>query len=333
MDLCERVDNNFDAVLIIESGSLKGTGKSTFSMLLEEEISEIKNFKFDIIEMTVFDPTSEKIVERVKYKPRAYPVHIDEAGKVAYKRNWNKEWQKDLIIFINVCRKHGKIIPLNHPSFWGLDSDLRDIADYRVTILRRGLAIVRGKVANPEAKDKWIKDETEKLINEMVHDKMDVDATINALRRTPNYLFEIHFPEMDQKVYSVYEKMSMEAELESFYAAGQNKYRLGFEGAVGVIKFFMQITDNQYSFTDVTRAINGWIHYRTGVGRSTFTPPIMKDIAQQLEVNGYTPLEFGKLLQKPVRLSAESLKNALNSTEDVGVSDTEFNNKQNTIES
>jgi len=291
-DLCERVDNNFDAVVIVESGSHKGTGKSTFSMEEEQEISKIRGFKFDIPEMTVFDPTSEKIVERVKYKPMAYPVNIDEAGKVAYKRNWNKEYQKDLVIFLNVCRKHGKIIFLNHPTFWELDTGIRDIADYRVTIMRRGLAIVRGKIANPEAKDKWIKEETDKLIKEMVHDQMNVDATINALRKTPNYLFEIHFPKMDEKLYSVYESMSKEAELESFYAAGQNKYRLGFEAALGVIKYFVQLTGSKQSWVDIARALNNWITFRTGVGRSTFIPQSCKDIVQQLEVNGYTPTEF-----------------------------------------
>jgi len=256
--LVERVNKGWDSVVIVDSGSVKGTGKTTFSLHMCKEVCELIGEEFSLKRCVIFDPTNEKIVESVKRFPLAFPLDIDEAGKVAYKRNWNKEYQKKLIIFISVCRKHGKIIFFNHPSFWQLDTDLRDLADYRVTILKRGIALVRAKDPNPEAKDKWLRDETEELIQKYRGKNiLEIDRIIEAIKQAPNFLFEIRFPEFDQNIYKKYEEMSKEEELKSFYEASVDKYReflFPLAQICGLIK--EKIDGQRLSWNVIARAIN-----------------------------------------------------------------------------
>lgn len=264
-ELVDRTDKDFDCIVIIESGSVKGTGKSVFTLNCDMEISRQKGFRFDLNDMVVFDATNEKVVDMVRMRPGGWPIHVDEASKVAYKRNWSKDEQKDLIIFINVCRKFHKIILINNPTFWGLDKDLLDLADYRVTILKRGLAIVRGKSKNPESKDKWFRDWTDEMVAKASKNQMDVDEIINALRKTPNYLYEIRFPPIDQKIYSVYEQMSRENELKNFYANQRDDgYHTYFDTMLVLFKYATSNNPNlKWSWRSLANAIN-WVAEKKG---------------------------------------------------------------------
>jgi len=264
--LIKRIEDKFDNVIITESGSVKGTGKTTFSTLLTMEVDRKKDFKFSIQNQIVFDPTNEKIIEQVKTKPPCYPLQVDEASKVAYRRNWADEKQKRLMIFANVCRKYYKIINLNNPGFWKLDRDLLEIADFRITILKRGIAIVRGKIKNPEADDLWMRKITDELIRSAAPNQMDIDKVINALRKAPNYLFEIHFGELDPEVYAEYEKISQETELQSFFESQQNKWRFITEALVGFLSYAKKHTgEYPFSWTDICREVNYHLRIRTGI--------------------------------------------------------------------
>lgn len=285
-ELIERVDHEFDSVMIVESGAIKGLGKTSWSILLGQEICRQRGLNYSLEKSIVFDPTSEKIIDSVKNLPACYPIHVDEAGKVLFKLNFAKDYQKDLVIFLNVCRRYGKIIPLNHPSFWGLDRNVQEIADYRITILKRGIAIVRGKSKNPESKDKWMKDETEKAMKERVRNYMDIDAMINALRETPNYLFEIHYNPVDTETYAKYKEMSKALELESFYKNHQNKYKIGLEAVLTI--FNEENTKHRfpYHYGELVRAMNKAVQFKTGSMAGGFTRSMIRDIIQNDEDNG-----------------------------------------------
>lgn len=288
--LIERTKANFDNIVIVESGSVKGTGKSTFSMDLSMQICILMGYKYELLEVVVFDPTNEKIVERVKVKPDAWPIHVDEASKVAYKRNYNDDAQKNLIVFINVCRKHHKIIIINNPTFWGLDKDLLELADFRVTILKRGLAIVRGKISNPETMDKWLRKDTDEMIKKMCRNEMDVDGMINVLRKVPNYLFEIRYEELPQEFYKNYEELSKEAELESFYQKDEFIHKYISEALVGVLDKLKRRYGNEFSWKDIAIAVNRYLKLKNING--FVTPDRLTKVLQTLET-----LEFDEFIQ------------------------------------
>jgi hypothetical protein len=211
--LLKRINKKFDNVLIVDSGGIKGPGKTTFSIQLSKEICIKINYEYSF-KLIIFNPTNEKIVIKVKELPVGCVIHIDESSKVAYKRDFQKEFVKELIKFINICRKFGKIVIFNNPDFWDLDKDLRNLADFRITILKRGMAQVRGKYANPEVDDKWLRKESTEIIDSHIRsDSTNIDLVISAIRKTHNYLFDIPFDELPKDEYEIYEELSKQEEV------------------------------------------------------------------------------------------------------------------------
>lgn len=221
-----RIQLNFDSIIIVDSGGVKGTGKSVFSMQLAKLLCKLINYTFSF-DLIVFNPDEARIIEMVKNLPEGCPILIDEASKVFYKRDFQKDYQKNLIKFINVCRKFRKIIILNNPDFWDLDKDLRNLADFRVVIVKRGLAQVRGKSPNPDLKDKWLRDFTSDKIEEYTKgDITKVEKVRLALKKIPNHLFDIPIADMDKEEYKRYEELSKREELKAFIEDKPTEYIL-----------------------------------------------------------------------------------------------------------
>ena len=265
--LLMRVETKQDAVIIVDSLNRKGIGKSSFSGVLAEEICKQKGFKFDVLKIFVFDASTEKVTELIKSMPEGYPVIIDEALKVAFNRNWNEKDQKNLVIFLNVCRKWGKIIIINNPSFDKLDKAIRDISDYRVTVLKRGYAVIRRKMSR-EMGDPWILKETdEKLMEseEYESEGESKDNTANVLRHAKNFYFETSFPAMNPTSYHIYEEASKEQEMNSFMEAQSDHKRFVIEGLCGVINTLKDIHESNgfiITWQDVAVTINQYLAKR-----------------------------------------------------------------------
>jgi hypothetical protein len=262
--LLERINKNFDNVIIIDSGSIKGTGKSSFSIKLSKRICEKIGYKYTY-DLIIFNPTSEKIVDMVKNLPKGCPIHIDETSRVAYKRDWQKEFSKNLIKFINICRKFGKIVIFNNPDFWDLDKDLRNLADFRITILKRGMAQVRGKYANPEVEDKWLRIKSmESIDNNIKSDPTNIENVIGALRKTPNFLFDLPFTELTPEEYDAYEGLSKVEELKGMVEK-INKWEIRAKASLALLlnngytapqlmKEFNKLMSNYIHFCNLTDA-------------------------------------------------------------------------------
>jgi len=232
--LLGRIKKKFDNVIIVDSGSIKGTGKSTFSIKLSKKICLKIGYKYSF-KLIIFNPTSRKIIEKVKTLPIGCVIHIDETTRVAYKRDFQKEFSKNLIKFINICRKFGKIVIFNNPDFWDLDKDLRNLADFRVTILKRGMAQVRGKYVNPEVDDKWLRKQSTEIIDHHIKsDPTSVDNVIGAIRKTHNYLFDLPFTELKEKEYEEYEKLSKVEELKGMIGK-QDKWEIRTAACISIM--------------------------------------------------------------------------------------------------
>jgi len=264
--LNERLIVNFDSFIIVDSGAVKGTGKSVFSIKLCKQICKqidypyhkmataTNPFTFDLI---VFNPTDEKIVELVKKLPDGCPIHIDEASKVAYKRDYQKEYQKNLIKFVNICRKFKKVIILNNPDFWDLDKDLRNLSDFRVVIVKRGLAQVRGKATNPDLKDKWLRDECIKIIDRYTKGSITkLNQTRQGIRKCPNWLYDIPFGDLGISEYQAYEELSKKEEIKSFESNVQEDYKLKLLLTVLLTEIGRNPRDKKLSTIDLTRMLN-----------------------------------------------------------------------------
>lgn len=262
-ELVVRIEKDFDSVVIVDSGAVKGTGKTVFSIKLCKEICKLIDYKYSF-DLIVFNPTSEKIVDLVKTLPRGCPLHIDEASKVAYKRDYQKEYQKDLIKFVNICRKFGKIIIYNNPDFWDLDKDLRNLADFRVIIVKRGLGQVKGKSPNPDLKDKWLRDKSIEIIEGYIkRDITKLERTRSGIRKTPNFLYDIPFGNMDSQEYEDYVKLSKKEEIRSFQETVEAK-RLWIRYAFYMLlspDILQKLLDERLTSVKVSKILNNLIYH------------------------------------------------------------------------
>jgi hypothetical protein len=222
------IKGNYDNFIIVDSGGNKGKGKTVFSVQLSKAICKIIGFPYSRKELMVLDPTSEKIKERVKNLPKGCPIHIDEAILIAYLRDFQKEDLKDLIKFINLCRKHKKIIIFNTPDFWTIDKGLRNMADYRVICIVRGLAHVNCKWVNPETEDKWLRRENEEKISKFVKNVAEVSGVISGIRQCLNHLYDIKYNDLDEREYADYEEESLAREMQSYEVQAMPIWKLRF---------------------------------------------------------------------------------------------------------
>jgi hypothetical protein len=228
---------NYDNFIVVDSGGLKGLGKTVFSVQLSKSICKLQKEKYGIDikysrkDMMILDPTSEKIQERVKNLPRGSPVHIDEAILVSYARDFMMEGNKDLNKFIQICRKWGKIIIFNTPDFWDLDKGSIKACDYRVLATKRGKVQVFCKWINPHMKDKWQEKISSETVQKHIKNSIDYEGVMAGNREIKNYLYDVLFEDLPEKEYEEYKEDSLLREMESYEFQNMDKWKLRF-GAI-----------------------------------------------------------------------------------------------------
>lgn len=211
----KRVDDRMDSVMAVDSGYVKGTGKTVFSVITSKDLCNHPkvNYPYKMEELMLLNATTDKLISLIKKLPYGVPIHIDEAIFIAYKRDYNEDPVKKLVKFINICRKYRKPILLNTPSFWDLDKDIRNLCEFRATVVRRGIACIRGRHPNPEYEDQWIREESKKIIDkEIGSDITDFNGVIRGISKCRNHLFNIVYPNLSEKEYNIYELMSKREE-------------------------------------------------------------------------------------------------------------------------
>jgi len=131
----DRRNNKFDAIVFIDG--VRGIGKST---LAYEICSRVKgagyfNPKKDIV-------YSQKDVMEELSRRENDILFVDEAINVAYNRDFYSENQKDLIKMLNMYRDRCNLYIGCIPNFYNLDKQIQRLCCMRITVLRRGVAII-----------------------------------------------------------------------------------------------------------------------------------------------------------------------------------------------
>jgi hypothetical protein len=209
----ERISQRLDSVVAVDSGAVKGTGKTVFTIDASKELCSRINMQWKMQKFMMMNVTTDKLINFIRDLPFGTPVPVDEAIFIAYKRDYNENPVKKLVKFVNICRKFRKPVFLNSPSFWDLDKDIRNLCDFRATIIKRGIACIRGKYSNPEYEDLWLREESKDIIDkEIGADFTDLNAVIRGVNKCKNHLFDIYFPNLSDDEYNEYEKLSMQQE-------------------------------------------------------------------------------------------------------------------------
>lgn len=139
----EQFDNN----ILIEGN--RGLGKSTLAVKVANR-SKVYPFKprQDLIYKRA--EIIQAIVTRIRKS-----IIADELINAGYKRDFYEQGQKKLIKALNMYRDSFNLFIGCIPNFVDLDNDLRELCKLRLTVLRRGFALVHLPLQSIYTRDKW----------------------------------------------------------------------------------------------------------------------------------------------------------------------------------
>jgi len=245
-----RLLNKFDSIVAIEGGT--GQSKSTLAIHIARAVSfEFKKL-FDFNETSIeyyYDAvvkrqgkTIEQFIEMLiewkekkfyKYNPYAdliydHPTMLkglsswhriiipDEAILLSHNRDFQGQEQKKIIKMVNVYRDHGNLVLMCIPNFNTMDVQLKGMCRMRISVARRGIAIVQTPNKTFYGRDKW-----ESALNEKIEKEY--------LMKNPN---RPAFAKLTTaRAIVTYRKLS--DKLEAQYQAIKNEKRGKFEEDIG----------------------------------------------------------------------------------------------------
>jgi len=157
------LQNKFDCFIIIDGN--RGLGKSTLAIHLARGVArEFKklgsqDYKFNWKTSFVY---TKKETKRFWHQWKSTGIG-DELINVAFNRDFFGEEQKDIIKMINMNRDHGNLFIACLPSFSVADNQIKNLCKIRITIVRRGLAVIHTPCHSIYLKDKWDQASNEKI--------------------------------------------------------------------------------------------------------------------------------------------------------------------------
>lgn len=160
--------NKFDCFIVIEGN--RGLGKSTLGIHIARGVSRefkkqgLKDYRFNWKNSLIY---TKKETKRFWHKWKASGVG-DEMINVTFNRDFYNEDQKDIIKMMNMNRDHCNLFVACVPQFQTLDSQVKQLCKIRLTVVRRGVAIIQTPNRTIYVKDRWDTATNEKIEREWV---------------------------------------------------------------------------------------------------------------------------------------------------------------------
>lgn len=180
--IVEMLLNKFDCLIVVEGN--RGLGKSTFAFKVLNKvhkyfrtiqaetggiISPYKNwYNFNPLMQLKCPAKYRHVIYTQKDVINFYDKwHVsaiaDEMINVAFNREFFGEDQKNLIKMINMNRDHGDLLIACVPQFQTLDNQFKNLCKIRVTVCRRGLAVIQTPNRTIYNRDRWDSANNEKI--------------------------------------------------------------------------------------------------------------------------------------------------------------------------
>jgi len=157
------LSKQFDCFIIIEGN--RGLGKSTLAIQLTRGVARefkklgSKDYKFNWDRCLIY---TKKETKQFWHKWRCLGI-ADEMINVTFNRDFYDEEQKDIIKMINMNRDHLNLFIACVPQFQTLDAQIKNLCKIRITVVRRGLAVIQTPNRTIYIKDKWDQATNEKI--------------------------------------------------------------------------------------------------------------------------------------------------------------------------
>jgi len=159
--------SDFDAFIIIEGN--RGLGKSTLAIHIARKIARCfkllgmaDRYKFNWSKSLIYTKK-----ETLNFFHQWHKNGIaDEMINVTFNRDFYDPDQKNVIKMINMNRDHCNLFIACVPQFQTLDTQIKNLCKLRITVVRRGLAIIQTPNRTIYVKDKWDQATNEKLERE-----------------------------------------------------------------------------------------------------------------------------------------------------------------------
>jgi len=127
----------------------------------------------------------------------------DEMINVAFNRDFFSEEQKNIIKLLNMMRDHNNLTLACVPSFNVLDNQIKNLCKMRLSVVRRGIALIQTQNKTMYSKDKWDTAYNEKIEREwlMKKTKKPQYARLTTFRGL------VKFPKLSPSIEAKYQKV------------------------------------------------------------------------------------------------------------------------------
>ncbi len=215
--LCEifrkRVRKDWDLAIAITGE--EGIGKSTAGIQIARRVDT----DFELDRNILFSPTKKEMQQKIREDLPKYSVlDADEAMKILYKLDWQKDIQKKLNKIYALCRKENLVSIFCIPRFKDLNEYFRNhrIKVWIHVIERRenyARAVVMFKDTNPVHEDPWhlkkLKkaSKNEKKYKSNIFSSLSEKEQIRFFKKSPSFYDVITFKPLPKTMREKYEEL------------------------------------------------------------------------------------------------------------------------------
>jgi len=201
--ICDRLTNKFDVFMVIEGK--RGLGKSTLGYKLMMMVR--REMKKRGVQGYNFIPKRDLLYERKEvlsfFHKRQHSGLADEMINVSFNRDFYNEDQKDLIKMINMNRDHNNLFIACVPQFKNLDSQMKNLASMKITVVRRGISIVHTPNKTVYSSDIW---------DERINEKIERGWLLGGIKnpkysRLTTFRGFLRFPKLTDKQEAIYQQI------------------------------------------------------------------------------------------------------------------------------
>jgi hypothetical protein len=216
--------NKFDCFIIIEGN--RGLGKSTLGFqiakkirsIMRKIIAETGGKQSPYYEFYHFKPQIQarnpfgtkyilyKREDVINFFDKWHKTAMaDEMINVAFNREFWSDDQKNLIKLMNMNRDHCNLFIACVPQFQTLDNQIKNLCKIRITVARRGLAVIQTPNRTIYNKDKWDTANNERI----ERDWLKKGSGMPQYSRLNTFRGMLRFPPLSPKEQAIYDQIKV----------------------------------------------------------------------------------------------------------------------------